>query len=524
MTTFPDRIDFATDTLQFNNRYLFALETSQGQLWFRPNTAVSGRPGDWALLGPSGRPTDRFPSHRDKPVKIHCDHDFLLVLTDTQTVYRVIGALNEDPATFTWKRHYGWPFDEGPALSVETGLHDLCVSSALANTTVFTTDQDGNRHARFICHIYALSKKDHFIHHNDPWTPGDWEYAFPLPEAGRFVPGSKGLPGVPRGINASAGVVGVIGPGGVYTVEYDFDLGGGNPMVDYTPVPQPHYPEVAPLYRIEKGVKPVRFPTPTWEKHPAIPGPHTAHLQVSTQYDAGGHIVEGSRSRILRVLGWTEAEGRKIPGYWEKQLEAPQWAFVPGTDFEVSSLESVRIDTDAQQWSASSRQDFSEERPSSPGGFRVDLRDFGRHDNFFDPATLVVRQNGLEVPLRMYTHIQMRTSRQNPVSAVLSKLGRKTGASRSPSRYLGAYLLLEGEASVLGPFVAYTRPQNPKYLHVLLRLRGPRVEVLRPALDVNADVFNLWNRLFGRRLFRFQAQERPVSPEHSKPGSARSSL
>jgi hypothetical protein len=155
---------------------------------------------------------------------------------------------------------------------------------------VYTSDTDGNRHHRFIDHIYCLSHRDSLIHHNDPWTPGDWEYAFPSPLHGRLLPARTGIPGVPSGINASGGVVAFIAPTGVWTIEYDFDIAGGNPLAEYIPCAQPPYEGVAPIVRFEKGARPIRLPSRSWKHEGPLPGPCTGNIQVSPQYDEYGKV------------------------------------------------------------------------------------------------------------------------------------------------------------------------------------------------------------------------------------------
>jgi hypothetical protein len=502
MIEFPDHIEFATDTQQFNNRYLFAVGTrgdGEGRLYFRPKNAIRTEDRIWRLVGKTGRPTSLNPfSHPGKIKRIHCDNDVVLVILEKGRVYRLLNTFEKDPSRFRWRRHYGWPFDEGPALDVERTYHDLCLSSSKKESTVFTVDPDGNRHYRFIDHIYALSYRDNLIHHNDPWTPGDWVYAFPMPMDGRFRPSPRGIRGIPAGMNVSAAVVAVIGPAGIYTLEYDFDIAGGNPLAVYLPAPQPHYDGIAEIVRFDKGSKPIRIPPRGWIKQPDIPGSHTANIQVCVQLDAEGNIVPGSDSRILRVLGLDGDRENGKAGYWEKNLRDSAWYFVEDPSFSIEEIRAHLIDDEIQLWTESTRRPYREtESAGRHPSFLASVSDFGIHDNFFDPAVLTIKLGAEKLAVPFYTHIQMRTSRI-----------RRKFACRRPRKqadYLGGYLVFpEGESSpALEALKAYLGCPGAAFFKFLLRSRMGRIEFIVPRVGLNADIADFFNTLFGRVLFTF---------------------
>jgi hypothetical protein len=294
------------------------------------------------------QPGPPFPSGRIQ--RIHCDNDVVLVILEKGRVYRLLNTFEKAPSRFRWRRHYGWPFDEGPHLDVEETYHDLCLSSAKKESTVFTVDPDGNRHYRFIDHIYAL--------------------------------------------------------------EYDFDIAGGNPLAVYLPVAQPRYEGIAEIVRFDKGSKPVRIPPRGWVRQPDIPGSHTANIQVCVQLDAEGNIVPGSDSRVLRVLGLGGDREKGKAGYWEKNLGDLTWRFVEDPSFGIEEIRAHLIDGEVPPWAESIRRAYREtESAGRHLSFLASVSDFGIHDNFFDPAVLTIELGAEKLPVPFYTHIQMRTSR-----------------------------------------------------------------------------------------------------------------
>ncbi|MFC1706391.1 hypothetical protein ACFL59_06140 [Planctomycetota bacterium] len=501
----PERVELGTYGLQFNKEYLFAVGAEgaqKGRLLFRPNTAVSGVEGGWQLVGGNGAPL----GDEDIRLKaISVDGDFLMAVSEDDKVYRVTNAMADDPGEFEWKERYGWPFDMGTPLKVRKDLYSLTASSAQKHTTVYYEDPDGNKHDRFIGHVYALSRDDNYIHHNDPWTPSDWGYQFPMPLEGRFVPSSDGVPGMPVGMHASGSVVAVIGPGGVHTVEYDFDIGGGNPLTAYSPVEEEPVEGVGPNYF--NFSTPQRMPPDGWAKQPDLPGRHTGNVQVSLQLSENGEIVPGGDSRMLRVLGLDDVDGRDVAGYWEKALTDEQWRFVPCSAFSVEDVRDHLIGDDPQTLIPSARRDYAETKTEKRHdghwdsvSFKAELKGFGLHDNYWEPATVTCRLEGTgeEFELPLYTHIQMRTRAvEDP-------------GEGGESKYMGAYLMIPEELRTADTPEAeklrrYLKAdEGDAYVRVFLEATGDRVEIFKPIVKLNVDFMAKLNDLLTRPLFVFE--------------------
>ncbi len=492
---FPDTIPFGSDWRQCNNHWMFAVGrggSNAGRLFFRPNTSVSGVAGAWAVFGATGRPTDAFPRDPERPiVRLDVDNDVLLAIVEGGLVYRLLDAFEVDPKKFEWRKSWGWPFDEGPQFRVRNGFHQLCVSSAKEWSTMWTTDLDGNRHHRFIDHLYCLSTRDTLIHHNDPWTPGDWAYAFPSPERGRLLPARGAIEGLPWGINASGGVLGFIAPNGAWTIEYDFDIAGGNPLAEYVPKPLPSYEGVAPIVRFERGARPVRFPCAPWRHHGSLPGPCTAHVQVSPEWDAYGKVIPGSESRVIRVLGMNSETADGIVGYWEKKLAEKGWRFVPWEGYPVSVVRENLINARPCEYGPELTADWVS---GENKGVVAELLGFGDRSNFFEPARLVIRSGAEEASLDFYAHVQMRTSRAG--RAVARFRGRRQ------NRWLGSFVVIpEGETPSRALLKRFFRefPEDG-FERLVVRASPRRVEIIKPIIPLNADIANAVNRLFGKRL------------------------
>lgn len=492
MSAFPDRVQFTSDWLQCNNYWMFALGREgedAGRLFFRPNTAVSGVPGDWKRFGKAGRPVDAFKRDPDRPIlRLDMDNDVLLAIVEGGLVYRVLDTFESDSGKFFWRESWGWPFDEGPQMHVWRGYHELCFSSSKEWSTIWTADLDGNRHHRFIDHMYCLSARDTLIHHNDPWTPGDWAYAFAAPERGRLVPAKGDIPGLTSGINASGGVLGFIAPNGVWTIEYDFDIAGGNPLAEYVPHPLPPYEGVAPIVRLEKGARPVRLPCPPWRHHGPLPGPCTAHIQVSPEWDRFGKVVPGPDSRIIRILG---LDGSGKPGYWEKKLTDTEWNFIPWDGYPAGDIARNIINGRECEYGPCLTADWAARQRK---GTAIELAGFGAHSNFFEPARLSLIADGARLPVDLYTHIQMRTSRAGRA------LARFRG--RKHPQYLGAFVVFPADGSPLAKELKrlFRAKDDDRYAHILVRSVKRRIELIKPFLPLNADIANALNRLFGKRI------------------------
>lgn len=513
LNEFPDRVTFTSDWLQCNNYWLFAVARrgdDAGRLFFRSNTDVSGVPGAWARFGKTGRPIDDFKRDPDRPiVRIDMDNDVLLAITEGGLVYRVLDTFESDPEKFFWRKSWGWPFDEGPQMRIKRGYRELCFSSSKEWSTMWTADLDGNRHSRFIDHMYCLSSEDTLIHHNDPWTPGDWAYAFPSPEGGRLLPSRGSIAGLTAGINASGGVLGFIAPNGVWTIEYDFDIAGGNPLAEYVPHPLTPYEGIAPIVRFEKGARPIRFPSAPWRYQGPLPGPCTAHIQVSPEWDRFGKVVPGPDSRIIRILGLGPSGGAvadvaavagaagtvggaaTVPGYWEKRLTDAAWRFVPWDGYARTDIERDLINGREPEYGPCLTRDWvSRERRGSSCA----LSGFGLRSNFFEPARFTLTTGSGSIAVDLYAHIQMRTSRAGRALARLR--GR-----RAP-QWLGAFVVFPADDS---PLVRELKRlmrarDGDRYAHLLLRARRRRIELIKPILPLNADIANALNRLLGKRI------------------------
>lgn len=508
-----DSLPFGTDLLQFNNYWLFSLQEpgensvmadpgkAAGRLWIRPNMAVCGREGSWQVLGKTGRPRDQIRKAVDEAlIAIHVDNDVVMVRSISGKVYRVLETFSADPDTFVWRASYGWPFDHGPQLSVTKDYYNYCLSSSKEWSTVYTSDTDGNRHHRFIDHIYCLSRHDNLIHHNDPWTPGDWLYAFTTPEGGRIIPGRKSVPGIPGAINVSGAVVALIAPKGVWTIEYDFDIAGGNPLAVYEAGPLELYEGVAPIVRFEKGARPIRLPSLGWRYHGPLPGICTANIQVSPCYDPWGKIVPGPDSRMLRILGARVVEGLEQAGYWEKELDDATWRFVPHNLLSLAEIKSHNIHGEPQSYGPPLVRDWINRKKPKKGGapgnlYLRSLDDFLVNGAFFEPARLVLELASGQIGLVFHTHVQMRTSRFE------RGLSRVRGPR--PARWFGGYALLPEDldlASRAELEKAFKCKPGARSLKVLLRLDHGRLEVIRPVFKLNADLVNALNRLLGKTL------------------------
>ena len=475
-----------------------------GRLFFAPNTSVSGVPGSWRLFGKTGRPVDAFAHDRDLPlVRLDMDNDVLLAIADGGFVYRVLDTFVNDPDSFFWRKSWGWPFDEGPRMRMKKGYRELCFSSSKEWSTMWTTDLDGNRHHRFIDHMYCLSSRDTLIHHNDPWTPGDWAYAFPSPERGRLLPAKGAIPGLTSGINASGGVLGFIAPNGVWTIEYDFDIAGGNPLAEYVPHPLPSYEGIAPIVRFEKGARPIRFPSAPWRHHGPLPGPCTAHIQVSPEWDRYGKVVPGNESRIIRILGLNDSgaatgKSQVEAGYWEKKLADTEWRFVSWDGYSVDEIRRNLINARMCEYGPELTSDWVSREKS---GMSCVLAGFGVHSNFFEPASFKLSarikssvSDGESISADFYTHIQMRTSRAGRV------LARFRG--RKPPAWLGAFVVFpEGNPPLARELRRLLRAKDSdRYAHLIVRAGNRRIELIQPLFYLNADIANALNRLLGKRV------------------------
>jgi len=287
-------------------------------------------------------------------------------------------------------------------------------------------------------------------------------------------------------------VLGFIAPNGVWTIEYDFDIAGGNPLAEYVPHPLPPYEGVAPIVRFEKGSRPIRFPSSPWRHHGPLPGPCTAHIQVSPEWDRWGKVVPGPDSRIIRILG---LDPSGVPGYWEKRLADAAWGFVPWDGHSAGDIGRNLINGRECEYGPVLTSDWASR---SRGGFSFSLSDFGPHSNFFEPARLTLQdRQGNSLTVELHTHIQMRTSRTGRALARLR--GR-----REPG-WLGAFAVFpEGNPPLARELRRlFHAKESDRYVHLLVRTGKRRVELIKPLVSLNADIANTLNRLLGKRIAVF---------------------
>ncbi|HHU36747.1 MAG TPA: hypothetical protein GXZ47_05915 [Treponema sp.] len=493
---FPNSTIITNDFLQCNNYWMFSIGQEgpdKGRLFFKPNTSVSGIPGKWMLYGKTGRPVDTFRRDLDMPLaRIDIDNDMLVVITEGGFVYRVMETFEQNPDNFFWKKSWGWPFDNGPQLRIEPCVHSLSFSSAKEWSTAWTTDRDGNRHHRFIDHIYCLSDSDALIHFNDPWTPNDWAYAFPSPEKGRLLPARGKVTGYTSGINASGGVVGFMSPNGMWTIEYDFDIAGGNPFAKYIPHSLPHYEGIPPIVRFKKGAKPIRLPSEPWRCHGVLPGPCTAHLQVSPEWDKDGKVVPGPDARIFRILGLDRYPNAGFPppagGFWEKKLLDKEWKFIAWDGVSVDVLLENIINDTPVEYGPSLLSSWRGKGRGKANNLVVKLDEFGLNSNFFDPARISAQEGETRSEGAFYINVQMRTTIAVP------------GSSKATWR--GVYIVYpDSKGSQSEPLRKLCHAKKgDRYARLFLRAEKDRIELIKPLIPLNADIVNWINNLFGKRI------------------------
>lgn len=474
---------FSADQLQSNSRYTFKLEQSDhsGSLWFRRNLPNSV----WQHLPiPCAEPF----------TQLRIDENLLVLITQSGQLWRVKHVLSADPQQFKYYRSFGFPLGHGPGIRLETEkIQELAVSNANAMTTRYYEDRSGNKHARHISQLYALYKGEAFIHHADPWVSTDWEYKFPLPreQDNYLYPAQKGLPGYQAGLSAAAGVVGIVSSLGVYTIEYDFDINGANPLINYRPYNPVKYPGVGKLFFNTQT--PLALPAPGWKKHTLIPGAYTGNLVLNPIYDELGNILPGSSSRVMRVLGVHFLQGELFAGYWEKQLTATRWNFVADQTFDPAQIIKYVINEDAPELIPKQEQIYVQQQT----GIVMSLQDFQPYVNLWEENAAQLKVSfvgGAEYVLKLFTQIQFHLQKKKACSSV---------------DYFSGFLVLpEGlsadnsvSAKKLRKYLGVR--EQERFLWVFIRARAGEILIRKNrSILRKIALFNWLNVLIGKSLFK----------------------
>lgn len=478
-----DYIWFSADQLQSNARYTFKLGHNEfsGSVWFRRNLS----PSVWQRLAiPCTEPFTR----------LRIDENLLVLITQSGQLWRVKHVLSADPQQFKYYRSFGFPLGHGPGIRLDTEkIQELAVSNANAMTTKYYEDRRGNKHARHISQLYVLYKGDHFIHHADPWVSTDWEYKFPLPieQANYVYPANKGLPGYQAGLSAAAGVVGIVSSLGVYTIEYDFDINGANPLINYRPYNLGQYSGVGKLFFNTQT--PLALPAPGWKKHTLIPGAYTGNLVLNPMYDEFGNILPGSRSRIMRVLGVHFVHGELSAGYWEKQLTDTRWNFVVDQSFDPGQILKYVINEDGPELIPKQEQIYVQQQT----GLELSLQGFQPYVNLWEENAAQLKLSfvgGAEYALKLFTQIQFHLQKKK---------------ERSSVDYFSGFLVLpeglpEDNSVSAKKLRKYLRVSGKeRFLWVFIRVRSGEILIRKNRSILRKIAFFNWlNILIGKSLFK----------------------
>lgn len=381
-------------TRQANFQYTFEIK-ADGKIYYKENTPQS----ELKPLYVRG-----FLKSQDKQfIALYAAINTLFAVDKNGEIWRVEN-IHQKPETFFWLRAFGWPFSKGPGINIDlNSVTAFTPSSASKSTVGYYVDPSGDKVERFITHLYTTLKNDGFIHHTDPWTPADWLYRFPMPieNGSLLLPSLKGISGYAVGLSASASVVGLINAQGVYTINYDFDINGANPLVIYKPFDTEHHRRISKLFF--NKYEPIALPAPGWNKQPEIPGLHTANILMDVLYNADGSVVQGGE-RILSVIG---LEG-EIPGRWVKKLTDANWEFYPDPSLSVAQIKANGINDEVVDTRPVPVDTYVDEIDQLG---QVELKNFGAYVNLFkgNEAKLDFTISRKKFELDLYTHIQMRT-------------------------------------------------------------------------------------------------------------------
>jgi len=370
-SSLPERVLFKTRTASFNRRYYVAAR--DGRLYFKSNVEQTGIDQPWRHLV--------VPKCFEGDVQqLSLDDDELIAVDSERRVYTMDGAL-ADPLLFTWTSRWGAPFWQGNGWRLPDDVRIWAWSVLSIPEDGTYKDGGGNDHPvgeGKVSHIWQLRDGGRRLTFNDPWLPRDASYELCGPHRGRF-----------RAVNlaVSGSTLFLVGRrGDLFTRLWDFDLGGFDPFFEtYS-------------YEDQRGKRDpaVQLPAPPWVRQPKVPGRITDRITIEK-------VGRGTVHRTLRVEG-RDARGRT--GYWEKDITAPVWHFVPtGLPLGGRPLTNPRRDT--------SRRALA---PSEDRRYVRDGADWSATlENFnwaCSPARLVVRPAG-GPPLTLRLHA-LDSIRQQP--------------------------------------------------------------------------------------------------------------
>jgi hypothetical protein len=293
----PKRVDLRGTRQTYNRRYEFVV--ARGTVFYRSRAAVTGIHEPWDKLDVPGCIDGRI-------AMISADDDEMVVVDEDRWVYTLDGILS-DPAYFTWTMRWGPPFwtGSGRRLPLHIRTWSWSVLSQLEDGT--WRDAAGNDHAVGdfkVSHIWTLGRDGRRLTYLDPWLPRDSSYEMCAPHRGRFRS---------AGMSASGSTVFVIGRyGDMFTRLYDFDISGADSVFfDYSYDDQRGRPDPA-----------IQLPSPAWREQPKIPGVVTDRISIEK-------VGASSLHRTLRVEGRRDKRRGSRTGYWQKDLTARRWRFVP---------------------------------------------------------------------------------------------------------------------------------------------------------------------------------------------------
>lgn len=396
----PARVYFKTATESFNRRYYFVARG--GDLYFKSNAEVTHIEQPYKRLS--------VPRCFAGDIRgISLDDDELVAIDSTRRIYTMDGALG-DPVLFNWTMRWGAPFWQGGGWHVPTGIRSWSWSVLSIPEDHTYKDGAGYDHRvgdAKVSHLWQLGADGRRLTFNDPWLPRDASYEICAPLRGRF-----------RAVNlaTSGSRLFLIGANGdMYTRLWDFDLGGYDPFFEnYT-------------YDDQRGKSnpAIQLPAPAWIHQPKIRGRITDLITIEKK-DAG------TVHATLRVEG-RDAHGGT--GFWEKDLTAAVWRFVPtGLPLKGHPIANPARDSSKRALAPSEDRRYVADTP----GWTGELENF---NPACSPARLVVRPRG-GTPVTLWLHA-LDAIRQQP---------RARGLDGTPRHMTGAIEAPRGAAS--DPFVA----------------------------------------------------------------------
>ncbi len=162
------------------------------------------------------------------------------------------------------------------------------------------TDLAGNEHSvgLGVAHLYRLHADGLHIHWSDWWLPADWSRQVCPPERGALELVS---------LSASASTLFVLAANGrLFTRLWDYDTSCENDLFTCS-------------YLVDGPAGTTRaLPAEPWLQQPPVPeGQLTTALSIHQD-------GQGNAARVLRV----EAQRGRSTGFWEKRIDAEEWAWV----------------------------------------------------------------------------------------------------------------------------------------------------------------------------------------------------